>query len=658
MRVPPLLTMVVLMGCHHSEVTALATDLQLPSTVDCGQAAAGEARPCRVTAINGSRASRSFTLTYTGDFAGPPDAELGVGATVLEFEFRPRTLGPLTGSITLSEFVVALTGTGLEVRPCRSQSSCREAIRDPETGACVERPLENGAACASNEQCVVAGSCLDGRCVGEARRCDDANRCTTDACDPTSGCTHQPSTCARSSNPCEVGVCDPALGCRQQPVLDGTTCGSNDCSTAHVCISGSCVERAAPEGSECAPATACSHPRTCQRQRCTATGPRPLTERWRFTPPPGRAVQQFMQSVTGRIYATVAEREGSAPPLTLMALDPRGAVEFSVDLTAEDPTTRSASRILEDLTAGRVCLITIHENQRISRLSCRDSSTGRLLWRRTMSELGVPGRPVEQLVMSLAATGAGNLVMLVMQGAAYHELHVIEVDGATGMARWRRQEQGHGRLWVSQRGDVWLRRYECSGPPFTLVRLSSSGRWQTEGSSDTTVLGFADDTILVARGGTYFDAISGPTAMTRRVPTAGKPTSALWENGSLTTLTSMTSAASPSWLVTRTTLDGGVQWSMPVHDTWVFLSQLLADGGVAVTSSNAQGRRAFELYSSTGEKLERCELDNLDPPSIAAERGVSRSFDGALVGFDFPRLHAAPGGWSTPTGFNGTLRAK
>ena len=75
------------------------------------------------------------------------------------------------------------------------------------------------SACNDGNPCNGVETCRSGVCAaGTPLNCDDANPCTTDACDPTTGCQHRPSadgiTCSDGNicmvgDTCNSGVCQP-----------------------------------------------------------------------------------------------------------------------------------------------------------------------------------------------------------------------------------------------------------------------------------------------------------------------------------------------------------------------------------------------------------------------------------------------------------------
>jgi hypothetical protein len=58
--------------------------------------------------------------------------------------------------------------------------------------------------------------------------CDDLNACTTDRCDPVSGCTATAVSCD-DADPCTIDLCDVLSGCVHLPACPGTTCCGGTC---------------------------------------------------------------------------------------------------------------------------------------------------------------------------------------------------------------------------------------------------------------------------------------------------------------------------------------------------------------------------------------------------------------------------------------------
>ena len=100
---------------------------------------------------------------------------------------------------------------------CNDQNACTGDSCDVTTGNCVNKPL-NGAVCNDGNFCTLSDACTDTVCSGTLVNCDDQNPCTSDSCDPKSGCTHTSI----------VGACE-----------DGSFCTLNDVCVNDVCVPGS-----------------------------------------------------------------------------------------------------------------------------------------------------------------------------------------------------------------------------------------------------------------------------------------------------------------------------------------------------------------------------------------------------------------------------------
>jgi hypothetical protein len=160
--------------------------------------------------------------------------------------------------------------------------------------ACAQLTCDDGDVCNGAEACT-AGVCGP----GTAPSCDDGNACTTDDCEPATGCRHAAvsgcSSCASAAecddgnacngletceagvchtgpapvctsdgNPCTTESCDPLTGCGSRAVADGASCGDgNACNGAELCGGGACQ-----------PGTplACDDANTCTIDTCDAVG--------------------------------------------------------------------------------------------------------------------------------------------------------------------------------------------------------------------------------------------------------------------------------------------------------------------------------------------------------------------------------------------------
>ncbi|MEC9071094.1 MAG: hypothetical protein VX938_01890, partial [Myxococcota bacterium] len=120
---------------------------------------------------------------------------------------------------------------------CGDQSTCTTDTCDPTSG-CVFTPIV--AACDDGNPCTTGDACDDGICVsGEEVVCDDANPCTDDGCHPTDGCVHPPI----------VGACDDGDLC-----TTGDLCVDGECTSSGVL---NCDDNNACTDEVCAPAEGC-----------------------------------------------------------------------------------------------------------------------------------------------------------------------------------------------------------------------------------------------------------------------------------------------------------------------------------------------------------------------------------------------------------------
>ncbi len=180
---------------------------------------------------------------------------------------------------------------------CADGNPCTTDSCAPASG-CVFSNVAAGTSCADGNLCNGAETCnAGGVCqAGSVLNCADTNPCTTDACNPATGCTHTnlpagssctdgnacngaetcsaggvcqsgtPPTC-NDANPCTADSCSPASGCQNVPVSLGTPCpdgnacnGDERCLSPGVCTPGSpisCNDSNPCTSDSCVPATGC-----------------------------------------------------------------------------------------------------------------------------------------------------------------------------------------------------------------------------------------------------------------------------------------------------------------------------------------------------------------------------------------------------------------
>lgn len=136
--------------------------------------------------------------------------------------------------------------------PCNDNNSCTDDSCNSATGCANTRRADN-TPCDDGNACTTDDKCATGRCVGVGKSCDDRNPCTTDTCNPTTQqctptnvanntpcsdgnqcttadkcqngtCTAGPPLDCADTNPCTTNSCDPATGCTVV-TADGGTCG-------------------------------------------------------------------------------------------------------------------------------------------------------------------------------------------------------------------------------------------------------------------------------------------------------------------------------------------------------------------------------------------------------------------------------------------------
>ena len=117
-----------------------------------------------------------------------------------------------------------------QAKGCDDNKPCTKDACDPNNGNCTNisfvGPCDDGKKCTQNTLC------LDGKCEGEAVKCDDDNPCTTDFCDSLIGCKY---VAKAGGAPCSDGV-----SCTHNDKCDGGKCKGDDmcleCVTDVQCV--------------------------------------------------------------------------------------------------------------------------------------------------------------------------------------------------------------------------------------------------------------------------------------------------------------------------------------------------------------------------------------------------------------------------------------
>jgi len=113
---------------------------------------------------------------------------------------------------------------------CEDNNPCTADSCGP--NGCIHTPVADGTSCSDGDACNGSETCEQGRCApGTPLVCDDRNACTTDACDP-------------------------ATGCFTKPLPDGTSCSDGRfCNGDEICRAGACTAGTPPSCDDRNPCT-------------------------------------------------------------------------------------------------------------------------------------------------------------------------------------------------------------------------------------------------------------------------------------------------------------------------------------------------------------------------------------------------------------------
>ena len=101
------------------------------------------------------------------------------------------------------------------------------------TTPCPGPNCDDGSACTTDSCDPATG------CVHTPITCDDGNACTADSCEPQTGCVFTPIVCD-DGNACTDDACDPGTGCYATND-DTNTCSDGNACTSDACVAGACV---------------------------------------------------------------------------------------------------------------------------------------------------------------------------------------------------------------------------------------------------------------------------------------------------------------------------------------------------------------------------------------------------------------------------------
>lgn len=142
-------------------------------------------------------------------------------------------------------------------------------------GSCKHTKL-SGPLCDDGNVCTAVSECAAGICKGgNTLDCDDNDACSTDWCDPFTGCNHKPASdgsCLDDGNACSQDVC--ANGkCTHPKMKDGTVClDEGNVCTKDVCENSECVHIA--NVALCNDDNLCTLNDTCKDKACSVSLPK------------------------------------------------------------------------------------------------------------------------------------------------------------------------------------------------------------------------------------------------------------------------------------------------------------------------------------------------------------------------------------------------
>jgi hypothetical protein len=209
-----------------------------------------------------------------GDFCHPPEVPADCNYYIC------RAIGG--GTCWLDRLIICDDGDPCTVNACVNSQ-------------CVYTPIPDGQPCQGppdNNRCLVGGTCQSGACTDKVpAQCNDNNPCTTDSCDPVTGCTYTLISCD-DGNECTTDTCVSQTGaCSHAPRPGGGRCDDNNpCTFDDICTTNAngefvCLGSSAcpsdnnlctddipdPDSCECLhPAHDCSDGIACTTDTCSA----------------------------------------------------------------------------------------------------------------------------------------------------------------------------------------------------------------------------------------------------------------------------------------------------------------------------------------------------------------------------------------------------
>jgi hypothetical protein len=617
---------------------------------------------------------RSVEITNTGRAAMAVAVDVSSGLTRLgsavvdvpggqtqtvTVQVRAEVAGPVAETLGFTiagaRSTIGLTGEILEVPACEAPEVCHAARFDAISGSCVDALVEDGASCAG--ACLQNASCQAGACVGVPKSCDDGNLCTLDSCGADGACAHTDTSascfqdckglwCSPGEVPCKVPACDPLSGCVMADVADGTACGSNDCSAAHVCMEGTCTVVAAPEGSACSEETPCRTAGKCVSNSCVSTA-HDVKPSWEVldTPKVKRTLLGVV-SPAGLIFAVERHDAG----IFIVAYDSSGFERWRTPLYSEFWSTQA----LYDVDRGQLLVI--------SKTWARafDGATGAQKWfvelnnEIPLNNVNSAGtKQVYPLKLSILPASK-RLVATYQEGSDVHVSWVFGLDLVTGAQLFKIRRDGHlYGLMTTATDEIFLGSAGCWQPASWNAAFDHKGvtRWDLFNAG---VPSLTSGTQL------YFQPYTNPSNFLGRIDLATGAMSQEAPNYNRAVLADgarvyVLSDQSPSTLTAWDTNQHKALWS--ISNVQAHQNFLIRGGGVvAMSQTNAQ------YVSDSGKLVWSCwigPLNGYQSASLTMGQLVGQTSVG-FAGYPFGKLEVSPTGWSVSERGNPerTLRAR
>ena len=137
-----------------------------------------------------------------------------------------------------------------------STTDSSDDVAVPQSACRGNRPCNDGNPCTSGDRC------KSGVCVGTPYSCNDGNVCTTDTCDGAGGCNFTNNTVpCNDDNPCTSNdTCSGGICVSGPPTVcnDGNVCTTDSCDPASGCLFTNNSTASCDDGNACTFADACS----------------------------------------------------------------------------------------------------------------------------------------------------------------------------------------------------------------------------------------------------------------------------------------------------------------------------------------------------------------------------------------------------------------